>query len=141
MSKKNEVGGLQLTLPLSRIKKIARLDSEVKGMSREALLLIARSAELFTTKLGLETVRVAQMQNRRKILPEDISDACTTREEFFFLREDLRDLLNDQQLEKKKNAATSTSLTSKSNAKSVKASEGSKPLTSYFSRTLPQINK
>ena len=47
-----------LILPMARIKKIVKLDPEVKGLSKEALLLIARSAELFMTQLGSDTFKL-----------------------------------------------------------------------------------
>jgi DNA-directed RNA polymerase I subunit RPA43 len=34
---------------------------------------------------------VAQLQNRRKLLPDDIAQVCSTREQFLFLREDVKD--------------------------------------------------
>jgi DNA-directed RNA polymerase I subunit RPA43 len=40
-----------LALPAARIRKICKLDPEVKGLSKEALLLVTKAAELFTGKL------------------------------------------------------------------------------------------
>ena len=48
-----------LVFPMARIRKICKLDPEVRGMSKEALLLITKCAELATGKLGKESVRVA----------------------------------------------------------------------------------
>ena len=81
-----------LQLPSARIRKICKLDPDVKGISKEALLLITKSAELFTSKLGMETVKVAALQNRRKLLPQDLASVCSAREQFLFLKEDVRDL-------------------------------------------------
>ena len=61
------------TLPVARIRKICKLDPEVKGFCKEAILLIIKCAELATIKLGKETVTVAQLQNRRKLLPEHVA--------------------------------------------------------------------
>ena len=122
-----------LVFPPTRIKKICRLDPEVKTISKEALLLITKCAELATAKLGKESVRVAQVQNRRKLLPEDVAQVCGTREQFLFLREDLKDLVRQQkQLQNEVAAATSGKAKSKVPDTAV---AGSKPLTSYFSNS------
>ena len=42
------------------------------------------------TKLGLESVRVARLQNRRKLLPDDVAHVCSHREQFLFLKDDLQ---------------------------------------------------
>jgi histone H3/H4 len=91
-----------LVFPLARLRKITKLDPDVKGLSKEALLLITKCAEMVTTKLGQETVKVAQLQNRRKLLPEDVAQVCATREQFLFLREDVKDLMKEQHLHNKK---------------------------------------
>ena len=91
-----------LIFPLARLRKITKLDPDVKGVSKEALLLITKCAEMMTSKLGQESVKVAQLQNRRKLLPEDVAQVCATREQFLFLREDVKDLLKEQHLVNKK---------------------------------------
>jgi histone H3/H4 len=116
-----------LIFPLGRIRKICKLDPEVRGMSKEALLLITKCAELATSKLGQETVRVAQLQNRRKLLPEDIANVCSNREQFLFLKDDVKDLVKDQVVSKHDPKAPQ-----KGDAVREAAAAGSKPLTSYF---------
>lgn len=126
-----------LILPLARVKKIIKLDPEVKGVSKEALLLIARSAELFTKKLGMDTLKIAQIQNRRTILPDDLVDASTTKDCFMFLREDLKDLARDQQQERVAKKA-STHAVQQQHKEGGKSSDpklsncNTKPLTAYF---------
>lgn len=118
-----------LSLPSARIRKIAKLDPDVKGMSKEALLLITKSAELFTTKLGMETVKVAALQNRRKLLPEDVAHVCSAREQFLFLREDVKDLqqeMHASNLAKKKETSSSNS------SAAAAAATNARPLTDYF---------
>lgn len=123
-----------LVFPSTRIKKICRLDPEVKTISKEALLLITKCAELATAKLGKETVRVAQVQNRRKLLPEDVAQVCGTREQFLFLREDLKDLVRQQKQLQNEVAAATAATSGKAKSKVPDAAvAGSKPLTSYFS--------
>jgi len=113
-----------LVFPPARVRKICKLDPEVKGLSKEALLLICKSAELALIKLGSESVRVAQIQNRRKLLPDDVAQVCATREPFFFLRDDVQDMVraaqkskNDEGHSKKPEAAAQSNI---------------KPITAYF---------
>lgn len=117
-----------LIFPVARIRKICKLDPEVRGMSKEALLLITKCAELATSKLGKETVRVAQLQNRRKLLPEDVAHVCSHREQFLFLKDDVKDLLKDQVSNKQEDPKA----TKKGDTAREAAAVGSKPLTSYF---------
>mmetsp|Transcript_24421 Transcript_24421/g.44176 ORF Transcript_24421/g.44176 Transcript_24421/m.44176 type:complete len:247 (-) Transcript_24421:20-760(-) len=137
-----------LQLPSARIRKICKLDPDVKGISKEALLLITKSAEVFTKRLGMETVQVAALQNRRKLLPQDIANVCSAREQFLFLKEDVRDLqqeMHQQQqarLTKAKRKSDTTTTTNNINKKQQQArgddAANGKPLTDYFSAKQPQ---
>jgi histone H3/H4 len=121
-------------LPLAKIRKICKLDPEVKNLQREALVLIARAAELATARLGKEAVKVAQIQNRRKLLPEDVAQVCASHDVFAFLRDDIRDLAREQrqiaetEAVAKKKAPPPTSSTNHAAA----AGRHGKPLTDYF---------
>ena len=90
-----------LIFPVGRIRKICKLDPDVKGMSKESTSLIAKAAELFCVKLGNECVTMAQMQNRRKLLPEDVVEVCSMKERFMFLKDDIKDLAREQLQERK----------------------------------------
>lgn len=128
-----------LIYPVARIRKICKLDPEVRGLSKEALLLIVKSAELVTAKLSLECVQMATIQNRRKLLPDDVAQVCATREQFAFLREDIVDLTRAQQKDAAAAAAAASSKTVGGGAapatgtskRSIAASK-TKPLTDFF---------
>lgn len=120
-----------LVFPIARVRKICKLDPEVRGLSKEALLLVTKCAEMATAKLGQESVRVAQLQNRRKLLPEDVAHVCTHREQFLFLKDDVRDIVKDMSKSKEENKSDASSSTAARDA----AAAGSKPLTSYFAST------
>lgn len=134
---------LDLVLPVGRIRKIVKLDPEVKNMSKEALHLVVKCTELFTAKLGQETTGVARMQNRRTLLPQDVAHVCRHRDPFLFLKDDIRDLLvaqqeskeqqKQQQEEKEHNELKQLS---KQEAAKESAAAGSKPLTAYFGASL-----
>ena len=107
-------------------------------------MLMTKAAELFVSKLGTETVRVAQMQNRRKLLPEDVTQVCGLREPFAFLRDDLKDLVKAQ----KKSMAAAAAAAGKGGANdskkavaanskeaiNAKAAVGTMKLTSFFAK-------
>lgn len=119
-----------LIFPVARIRKICKLDPDVKGLSKEALLLVTKAAELVVQKLGKETVKVAQVQNRRKLQSDDVSQVCAIREQFVFLRDDVADLTKLQKQRKEKEQASNKKAdegdeTAESNA--------TKPMTAYFS--------
>ena len=113
-----------LGYPSARVRKICKLDPEVRGLSKEALLLVTKAAELTTVKLGIESVRVAQIQNRRKLLPEDVAMVCRTRDQFAFLKQDVLDLVREQQQQQQDGKKT--------NNKGNKQTITSNPITSYF---------
>ena len=121
-----------IIFPIGRIRKICKLDSDVKGMSKEATLLVAKATELFASKLGSEVVTMAQMSNRRKLLPDDVVEVCSVKERFMFLKDDLRDLVVEQkeiQKEKENEKATSGK-----NAKSGGDGKQTSSLLSYFGK-------
>ena len=131
----SDAGGTTI-FPVARIRKICKLDPEVKNLSKEALLLVTKAAELALTKLGRECVKTAQIQNRRKLLPDDVAQVCAVREQFAFLREDIVDL-HRQQLHEAEQAKAAKPATKKdernSNTIGINAaSKNVKPLTDYF---------
>ena len=73
-----------LILPMARIRKICKLDPDVRGLSKESVLLVTKAAELMTAKLARETRQVAQLQNRRKLLPEDVVQVVPAVNNFCF---------------------------------------------------------
>ena len=140
---KNKDGAL--AYPVARIRKICRLDPEVKGISKEATLLITKAAEIFTCKLGEESNRMALMQKRRKLVTRDVVDVVSLKEQFFFLKEDLLDLIRVQQEEQSGVGAGVAGVNGAGagkkkvikppSEKAAAAAANTKPLTSFFSKT------
>ena len=98
---KTGVDAYGLTIPNGKIRKLVKLDPEVKSISKEAMFLLTKSCELFTSKLALESNNVARIQNRRTVLLDDTVEICSSREQFIFLKEDIKDL-KQELLDKKK---------------------------------------
>lgn len=133
-------GPLDMVFPANKVRKICKLDPEVKNVSREALQLIVKAAELFTTAIGKESVKVARFNNRRKLLPEDVAHVCVHRDAFTFLKDDVKDLVKWQReaarkekKQKEQEAVAAAAAGAGDEAEAASKAAGSKPLTDFFS--------
>ncbi|KAK7311990.1 hypothetical protein RJT34_10508 [Clitoria ternatea] len=61
--------------PKGRVKKIMRLDEDVKRVSSEALLLVSRSTELFLQFLAEKSAQVAMEKKRKTVNLEHLRTA------------------------------------------------------------------
>ncbi|PNJ89714.1 NFYC isoform 19, partial [Pongo abelii] len=66
-------------LPLARIKKIMKLDEDVKMISAEAPVLFAKAAQIFITELTLRAW-IHTEDNKRRTLQEDVRQSVTPAE-------------------------------------------------------------
>ncbi|GLV36335.1 Nuclear factor Y-box C [Carabus blaptoides fortunei] len=83
-----KIGMLDLknqVLPLARIKKIMKLDEEVKMISAEAPMLFAKAAEIFIHELTLRAWVHTEDNKRRTLQRNDIAMAITKYDQFDFL--------------------------------------------------------
>lgn len=72
-------------LPLARIKKIMKLDGDVKMISAEAPMLFAKAAEIFIHELTLRAWVHTEDNKRRTLQRNDIAMAITKYDQFDFL--------------------------------------------------------
>lgn len=72
-------------LPLARIKKIMKLDEDVKMISAEAPVLFAKAAEIFITEISLRAWIHTEDNKRRTLQRNDIAMAITKYDMFDFL--------------------------------------------------------
>lgn len=72
-------------LPLARIKKIMKLDEDVKMISAEAPVLFAKAAEIFISELSLRAWVHTEDNKRRTLQRNDIAMAITKYDQFDFL--------------------------------------------------------
>lgn len=72
-------------LPLARIKKIMKLDEDVKMISSEAPVLFAKAAELFIQEITLRSWVHTEDNKRRTLQRNDIAMAITKYDQFDFL--------------------------------------------------------
>lgn len=72
-------------LPLARIKKIMKLDDDVKMISAEVPVLFAKAAEIFIHELTLRAWLHTEESKRRTLQRNDVAMAITKYEQFDFL--------------------------------------------------------
>merc|ERR1712111_228889 len=82
-------------LPLARIKKIMKLDEDVKMISAEAPVLFAKAAEIFIHELTMRAWIHTEDNKRRTLQRNDIAMAIAKYDQFDFLidivpREDIK---------------------------------------------------
>lgn len=75
-------------LPLARVRKIMKLDKEVKNASKEAALMMQWCTELFLGQLTDEAYGVCKKQRKKMIKYEDISATVRKNEQMLFLAQD-----------------------------------------------------
>uniref|UniRef100_A0A0R3RHQ5 CBFD_NFYB_HMF domain-containing protein n=1 Tax=Elaeophora elaphi TaxID=1147741 RepID=A0A0R3RHQ5_9BILA len=74
----------ELQLPLARIKKIMKLDDDVKRMAKTPILL-AKASEIFVEELTLSAWKHTEDNKRKTLQKSDISQAVARNDMFDFL--------------------------------------------------------
>ncbi|CAG2174073.1 unnamed protein product [Oppiella nova] len=100
-------------LPLARIKKIMKLDDDVKMISAEAPVLFAKAAEIFITEISLRAWIHTEDNKRRTLQRNDIAMAITKYDQFDFLidivpRDELKPNTKRQENDALRSAVTTT---------------------------------
>lgn len=72
MAEEEEIQETRPEFPTGRVKKIMRLDEEVKRVSAEAVFLVSRSTELFLQFLAEKSARVAIEKKRKTVNLEHV---------------------------------------------------------------------
>lgn len=73
------------TLPLSKVKRIFKLDPEYSGAAASAAYATAVATELFVQYLAEQSAMIARTERRKKIQYKDVSAAANSQEALFFL--------------------------------------------------------
>lgn len=95
-------------LPLARIKKIMKLDEDVKMISAEAPLLFAKATEIFIHELTLRAWLHTEDNKRRTLQRNDIAMAISKYDQFDFLI----DIVPRDEIKPKKETETKTAVQS-----------------------------
>eukprot|EP01037_Dinobryon_pediforme_P018781 gene18781-19088_t len=84
-----------LVFPLGRIKRILKMDPDVRNISKESVAVITKVAEVFVGFLAQQSVRSAALRGSRSVKASDVFQTIHSNEIFSFLRMDFpRKLLN-----------------------------------------------
>lgn len=107
-------------LPLARIKKIMKLDDEVKMISAEAPIIFAKAAELFIQEVTIRAWLHTEENKRRTLQRNDVALAVSRYEQFDFLIDIVpREEVKQPSSKKEANSSSPNSQNSGSNANSM----------------------
>lgn len=81
----SDFGSKNPELPLARIKKIMKLDDEVKMISGEAPIIFAKAAELFIQEVTIRAWQHTEENKRRTLQKNDVTLAISKHDDFDFL--------------------------------------------------------
>lgn len=81
----DETDEVYKTLPLSKVKRIFKLDPEYSGAAASAAYATAVAAELFVQYLAEQSAMIAKTERRKKIQYKDVSAAANSQEALYFL--------------------------------------------------------
>ena len=76
----------ETVIPVARVKKICKLDPDVKSVSKEATAVISKATEIFVAQLARETHLAAS--GKKMIRAADVANCIHERPNFAFLRVD-----------------------------------------------------
>merc|ERR1712173_527474 len=76
-------------LPLARVKKIAKCDEEVKSISANGNVLMAKAAELFISQLAESAYEHTSSNKRKVVKVDDVVEAIQGDDNLGFLEEHL----------------------------------------------------
>jgi nuclear transcription factor Y, gamma len=72
-------------LPLARIKRIMKSDEDVRMISAEAPVLLAKACEYFILDVSIRSWNYSQLHKRRTLQKEDVREAIQRTDIFDFL--------------------------------------------------------
>ncbi|GIX95884.1 hypothetical protein CDAR_377011 [Caerostris darwini] len=78
-------------LPLTRVKNLMKLDPDVNIASHDAVIAIAKAAELFVHMLGKESCKFTKQNKKKTVQKKDINDCIASCEALAFLEGTLKD--------------------------------------------------
>ncbi|VDM61547.1 unnamed protein product [Angiostrongylus costaricensis] len=119
-----------MELPMARVKKVMRLDDEVRSqmISSDAPLLLAAASEMFIQELTLRAWQLVEEGRRKTLQKSDIAAAASRFEHFDFLidivpREDIKKV-HDEMMNSSLSATSEGSLGTAAHVQYVLAGDG-----------------
>jgi histone H3/H4 len=77
-----------ITLPLAKIKRIIKMNPDVKNCGKEASIMITKACEIFTAYIGFKAANLSNLRGAKTIQERDFVHMIHTNEHTDFLRED-----------------------------------------------------
>lgn len=74
-----------LIIPKGSVKRVIKIDKDVRLVAADAVLVITKATELFLEKLGMSAFERAQKDNRKMVKYEDVAAARAADENLEFL--------------------------------------------------------
>ena len=95
-----EESGDQLhPFPLNKIKKIMKLDPDVKQIASDAILAVTRCTEMFLASIVTKSYETSERRGTKTVHLADVIHSVQTTDCFEFLRLDIRKSLGDSDLD------------------------------------------
>lgn len=123
-------------LPLARIKKIMKLDDEVKMISAEAPILFAKASELFIQEVTVRAWLHTEENKRRTLQKNDVALAISKYDQFDFLI----DIVPREEIKPSKKESNSPKSGNNNNTTLDQASTLNMPLNAIDPQTANLIN-
>lgn len=76
-----------LSLPLSKVKRIFKMDPEYKGASQLAVYATGVATELFIQYLTEQALANTKLEKRKKLVYKDLSNAVSSHDTLYFLND------------------------------------------------------
>jgi histone H3/H4 len=75
-----------MTIPRNAVKRVMKIDDEVKQVQQEAVVLVGKATELFLAKLAGKAFDHASKEERRQIKYDDLYNARLEDPNMLFLK-------------------------------------------------------
>jgi histone H3/H4 len=122
---------LDLVIPVGRVRKIVKLDKDVKNVSKEAMAVITKTTELFVAYMGVRCAGTASLRGARTIRDQDVATTIHSQNAFDFLRLDFPKIPKKPTAKQSSSNSSSSSSSSSTSAVTKRAQDSnhSKPTT------------
>jgi len=77
-----------LVLPLARVKKVAKMDPDVKNIAKDATLALTKATELFISFLAIRCAQTASLRGAKSMREGDFIHMVHSHKALAFLRDD-----------------------------------------------------
>ena len=69
-----DIPAYETVIPIGRVRRTCKLDPDVKNISKEATVLVAKATEYFLAKIAEESFKMSSLSGRCTLKPDDIRE-------------------------------------------------------------------